>query len=231
MIENKISTKNAVSQSISSSCSSAVNDVQSQPLQPSLSTAQQPIVPPLVLTQKAAKSDKKSQNAFTVRPKQVTKKKDKDEGRRVTRHSPQNSTVQSSSPSKLLAVNSTNGRTSSSSSIASLSSPNKSTSKSSQQSLPVAHKRSPSSPVPNQFINTNLIRATKSQPTPILKANFLALQKTKTGIITSNSFNSVNIGLLCSHFSKILLLYYNQKQSFQWVFVHSPNLGLNLFNK
>jgi hypothetical protein len=79
-----------------------------------------------------------------------------------------------------LTANSTNGRTTTSSSLTSISSPNKNTAKVSAQTLPVAHKRSPSSPVPNQFINTNLVRATKSLPTPVLTANFLAAQKSKT---------------------------------------------------
>ncbi|XP_054155351.1 myb-like protein U isoform X2 [Oppia nitens] len=62
--------------------------------------------------------------------------------------------------------------------IASLiSSPNKAISK--DQPLVLAHKRSPSSPIPKQYTSDSLVRATKSQPTPILKANFLAAQKSR----------------------------------------------------
>ena len=185
-IDGKVSAKATVSASPSSS-TSAANDV-SQQL--ATSVTQPPVIPPLVLAPKATKTDKKSQNSFAI----VSKKgpQNKDDVRRVTRHSPQNSNnaePNTGSPSK----STTNSRTNSPnpSSVTSLS-PNKTNSRQLPTKPVFAHKRSPSSPVPpNPFISSNQVRATKSKPTPpqlssadptpTLKANFMAAQKSRAG--------------------------------------------------
>jgi hypothetical protein len=168
------------------------------PAQPPVPPPQPPVVPALVLTQqKSSKggADKKSQNTFAIvgAKKSTQSSPAGDDGRRVTRHSPQNVTNNTGSPgAKSTATKTTtNGRAAAAAAnAAALLAPL--ASKSKAQPV-VAHKRSPSSPVPphlagagsgNQMhINPSLVRATKSQPTPVLKAAFLAAQKSSSGTL------------------------------------------------
>ena len=159
----------------------------------SSTTAPPPVVPPLVLSTKAVKNDKKPQNSTAVGKKGHQNKEDV---RRVTRHSPQNITNNSEknsavSPAKS-APNARNGRPESATASTSNLSPTKLNSKQLPTKQVFAHKRSPSSPLPPNPFNPAQIRATKSKPTPPptppkdptpnLKANFLAAQKTRSGI-------------------------------------------------
>lgn len=161
----------------------------------SSATQPQPVVPPIVLTTKGTKNDKKAQNSSTTTVVNKKGQQNKEVARRVTRHSPQNvtnnsETKSSVSPTKTV-TNATNGRTEGAAASTSNSTSPTKVNKQLPTKQVFAHKRSPSSPLPPNPFNTAQVRATKSKPTPpptpqkdptpTLKANFLAAQKSRSG--------------------------------------------------